>query len=1327
MRPCLFLQIFFVSIAFQISAQEYYGQKQELLLYSIEKLNKINYASIERDNEGFIWIETGEKLYRYDGTNLKVIDQTGCSSSCILCTRDNQIWYEQNARIKILDLNSWKFLDFQELTNCPDLELRLMDLFEDKAGNIWIGSRTGLYKYSPQTKTLENVEFRHTTNENQKIVRSIFQDRTGCIWIGTFDGIYKIEDPDQVTDIMKYDWTNEYHYDPNNNLVLSFYEDSRTPDQLWVGTETGLCLMDKRSGKVNKFRKEKGLEIGNNCIKSIVRYSENQLMLGTDNGLYLFDLESQTIAGSFFKDSYRTNTIAGNVINQLKRFDNDLIWISTNNGITQCIISQSPFTEHKLHDRQSKTFIPEINAISTDGDRLFFTSPNAIIESDTQGCILNETYTTEAVARTIQVDRFGSVWIGSSNGIYCYDPATGKNLHFGVDDKGIPLKYVTRIVFENDESLWTNTINGICHLALSRDEKGRIMNSRLQIFQFAQGSLTNSIPSSLDIDCMGNLWVGTYSNGLIRFDPVSNRFNYRPAELKDLSNSRINCILCSKDKIWFGLNSGLGYYDCVTRNYTTIDLQAKVRSIIEDQNGDIWIASEYGISRFDSRDNSLSNHYNLGRHNVIERFTENNCAIDKNGILYFAGNNGFLKFNPANLQEQSQDIPLLFTGLNINGSDINPGDKIDNRIVYDRPLHKTEQLCFVDGKKAISLHFSLLDYNSLSQHKFKYRFTQKNGESLTFENNNGILTLHHLKRGKYTVDVTACNTEGDLCENGIRVQLSILGRVWERPFMIFLYCLVGLAIVLFIIYENIQSLKYKRQMEKQDAERKLQEQSDQLKMDFFTNISHEFKTPLTLISGPVATLLEETGQESHRKLLSIIKDNSVKLQTMVEQIIDFRKIESHSFPLFLRTGDLIPVIRDVCESFHYPALAKEIDLEFRSEVPELIMNFDKSKIEKIISNLLSNAIKFTPGSGKISVLITRDVASVTIEISDTGVGIARKDLELIFNRFYQADNNADQNTKGTGIGLFLAREFTLMHHGEIHAESVEGHGSRFVVQLPIAVNAIEEAAAVAENGDLPRVLIVDDSDEIRAFLKLSLGNEYCILEAANGDEALQAIRKTIPDIVISDYMMPGMSGIELIRNIRGNVETDHIPCILLTVRDTDQDRIEGLSNGADDYITKPFNPQVLRIKIRSQLAKMQKLKERYSSLSYTRTTLNDTPESSTDKLMREVLSAIEANMSNENYDINDLSSAVGISHQSLYRKIKAVTGMTLNEYIRTIRLTRAEQLLRSTDYTVSEIAYMVGFGNRSYFSRIFTKKYGISPKDYSKRCKTESGSSSGTE
>jgi signal transduction histidine kinase/DNA-binding response OmpR family regulator len=733
---------------------------------------------------------------------------------------------------------------------------------------------------------------------------------------------------------------------------------------------------------------------------------------------------------------------------------------------------------------------------------------------------------------------------------------------------------------------------------------------------------------------------------------------------------------------------------------------------------------------------------------------------DKSGFFFIGGRHeNYYRFHPDSIHDNlvAPDVYLTNFYLFNKPVGIFPADKTS-------PLHENlssaKELVLNYKQSDFAFEFTALNYNLAEKNRFAYKMEGYNEDWIYTDAKRRIAGYTNLDQGEYVFRVKASNNDGVWNEAGTSIKIKILPPPWKTKVAYFIYGLIIMISLYFVRSLMIRELNLKNSLRLEHLELEKEREFDAIKTKFFTNISHEFRTPLTLISGPVNKLIarakENKTEENDLKYLQLIEQNSKRLAQLTNQLLDFRKIETGTMKLELYQGDMVPFIQDICDRFTQFAQNKKVTLEFTSSEKVLNAWFDPDKLDKITSNLLSNAIKFTPENGKVSVHISQKhdhSNGIILKVKDSGIGISPEDLGHIFNRFYQVSSSNTSFFEGSGIGLALAKDMAKLCNGDITAQSTVGDGSVFTVELPVKLSQFDNYTILSElkkadpetdviynsksetetqiisnpsdqirNEAKPTVLIMEDNKDMRFYISDILKKTCNTEEAENGILGLEKAFQISPDIIICDVMMPGMDGIEVIQNLKTDIRTSHIPIILLTALSSVENKLKGLETGATDYITKPFNPDILLLKIKNTISSQQRAKEYYiksieqivnpkfqgQNIQPREVAINSMNE----KILHQALEIVEKNISDPEFNVDMFSVAIGMEASTLYKKLMALIDMPPGEFIRDIRMKRAAQLLDQNKISISEIAYMVGFDSPNYFSKVFKKYYNISPTDY---------------
>ena len=897
------------------------------------------------------------------------------------------------------------------------------------------------------------------------------------------------------------------------------------------------------------------------------------------------------------------------------------------------------------------------------------------------------------------------------------------------------------------------------------DDKGRIwiasLGGGLQCLEPLSGTfetytsnnsalLENNVTSLCWVDD-NTLFFGTASQGVGTMDMRTReikKIQGQSGSMK-LSNDAVNHVYKdSRGLVWIATREGLNVYD--TRRHMFLDLfpvaEAKgnfIAAITEDQERNMWVSTSRKVIRVtvasDGKGSYLFDSRAYNSEDGLQNcdFNQRSIKTLHNGIIAIGGLYGVNVFAPDHIRYNKMLPNVMFTGLSLFDEAVKVGQSYGGRVLIKKELNDVENVEFDYKQNIFSVSFASDNYNLPEKTQYMYKLEGFNNDWLTLPVGVHNVTFTNLAPGKYVLRVKAINSDGY-----VGIKEATLGIVVNPPFWMswwaYLLYAAGLVVVLFLArYRMLKREREKFHLQQIENEVAKNEEINNMKFRFFTNVSHELRTPLTLIISPLEGMLKETTDELQSTRLQLMYRNAQRLLHLVNQLLDFRKGEMSTHQLSLSEGDIISYVHSVCNSFLLMADKKHIQFSFFSGIDTFSMAFDADKVGKIVMNLLSNAFKFTPEGGRVTVMIehvTGTPDTLEIKIADTGIGISDVDKEHIFDRFYQADHKGVEETTGNGIGLSLVRDFVTLHEGEVKVFDNIGTGSVFVIQFPVKhvetqVQLPEETGMSVgdeedremkeevreETGrkDFPLLLVVDDNEDFRIFMRYSLELQYRVKLAVNGNEAWEMMQEELPDLVISDVMMPQMDGNELCRLIKQDKRTAHIPVILLTARQNTEAKLEGLQTGADDYVTKPFNMTILVLRIRKliELSRYHRVTQGMIDPAPSEIVITSLDE----KLIEKAIKYVEDNMSRTELSVEELSRELGMSRVHLYKKLLQITGKTPIEFIRVIRLKRAAQLLRESQLHVSEVAFEVGFNNPKYFSRYFKDEFGVLPSVYQEK------------
>lgn len=943
-----------------------------------------------------------------------------------------------------------------------------------------------------------------------------------------------------------------------------------------------------------------------------------------------------------------------------------------------------------------------------------------------------------AIVLKIYVDSRSKIWIGSFiDGLCVFDYNTGYcNYMEGlVDDNGNTVIGVSDIVEDGYGRLWIATIGGgIYYYDLN--------TSILHKYQTEVGPAINSWTNALALDNDGNLYIGTY-NGIYSINTTDQSLT----QGKYLPKYLVYDIMSDDGGLlWIGTSEGLLCWDITEDTvvkYTTADRLPSntIYAIKRDENGNIWIGTNNGLSRFNPRVGSFAN-YSVDDGLQGREFSKKASYKDSNGMLWFGGINGITYFNPQIIKDISYNWKIRLTGFYIQGDrpvntkTMSGGD----RIVYS-PIFDATDFYLSHDDNSFSLEMAPVEYNAPNQLAFQY--SVNDGEWTMVSRGINRIYFNNLSPGNYRIRVRAVDGDRASDDNIYNVHIA---SPWWRSKSAYLAYFIMILVIAFVILWQRNIIINKR---KEIREREIHEEINDAKLTFMTNIMHEIRTPMTLIAGPLGTIMTDDKDPGRQRMYHTMHRNIERILSLVNQLIDLRRLDKCKLSLKFAQIDIVAFINNIIQLYEYQNLNRNISLEFDHESSDrLDVWISPMYFDKIIGNLLSNAFKYTPTGGNISIRLKVHYNSnldeplnnhVEIVVDDNGIGIDPADLENIFNRFYQGKNSYNISKPGTGIGLDLARSLVKLHFGTIHAENNQYGGARFVVRLPlgnshlskedlcedeVALNSgISKSVESVESLSLDetkqrsssknKVLVVEDDDEIRQYIINALSPYYHMLEADNGKEGISIAFKHKPNLIISDIMMPEMDGMSMCQSIKRNINLNHIPVILLTAKVEESDNMKGLEAGADAYITKPFTVKFLKRNVDSLLAKYEQLRNTFGDRQIQDGKLDEISVKSHDeKLMDRIMSVINSNLDNQNLTADFIADKVGLSRTHLYRKLKELTNQSTRDFIRNVRLRQAANLMSQKHYTVNEVARLTGFSDANNFSTAFKKLYGVSPTEY---------------
>ena len=1335
-----------------LSAQQQYSFLQ---VNNVDGLGSDRISCVHKDSRGFIWIGTKSGLSRYDGSTVvnykhDSTDSTSLPDNYIIkIQEDNKgnLLIQTGTGYYVYDVRKERYYaDINKYLGIKPGVIYIEKIYCDKNKNYWLKTYTQRYyqKWNFESFELEDlfpdqlsenkqvIDFKHTNNEYYYL----FDDGTlECFNDSTFE--------------LKFTDTFLSGKTDGGSLTPGFYVDDEH-DIWFYGNDNGILYYQQGTKKWHHYSVNKGAyRLSSNIIYEVIQDDKGLIWVATDHGgINIINKFSGEIT-KLYHQTDNDKSIADDSVTDLYLDDDKIMWVATNkNGLSYYheSIHKFPHYRNLLSDNKSLPF-SDVNCFIEDhkGNLWIGTNGGGLVYYDRK----LKKYTTykhskndltslsSDVVMSLFIDHENYLWVGTySGGVNRFDGKQFKRYQYKTSSaQGLTNNNVWSIIEDDKHNIWIGTNGG--GIEVYSKEK----DSFLKLLNKGKFNIPTKHISDLHRLSNGNILIGT-AYGAYLYDTKEQRYKRIPGLVDGLGfvNKSVNAVFeDTRGLYWIATNEGLIVVDPQTAfvklfNSTDGLPEHIMNCIEEDEFQTIWVSKSTGLSQIivnkSLRDQEYSfyiYHYTKEDGLQANEFNPNASYKTKTNELIFGGVNGFNLFKSKNIKSNKVLPRVVFTGFQVYNQNVLPDVKIKNTKLLDESITNTKQIELKHAMNVFSIDFAALNYFIPEKIKYKYMLEGFNDEWLTLDNTLPRVTYTNLNAGEYVLKVKASNNDGVWNEKYAELKITVLPPFYATPLAFVIYTFIILSLLVYYRYSMLRKERLKFAIEQERLQAKQNHEMDEMKLRFLTNVSHEFRTPLTLILTPMQKLLAQENVGDNRKLLEVVDRNAKNLLGLVNQLLDFRKLELHGMRYSPSYGDMIEFLHGVIDSFEEGFKKKKIEFIFLHEVDAFMLNFDKDKLQKVMMNLLSNALKFTPENGVVTLKfdVDTDLQMVHISVTDTGVGIKKEDIDKIFVRFYQSETNKKLGLSGSGIGLNLAREMVQLQNGTIRVESEEGQGATFVVSLPNeeSMHTDEDEQTDKESAEMqeeeapvqgtPSVLLVEDNEDFRTFMKDTLSDRFKVYEAADGQIGYDMVHKMMPDLIISDVMMPNKDGIELCQMLRSDIKTSHLPIILLTARIADEDKIKGLENGADDYITKPFNMELLLLRINSLLKKRSKMQKQFQkNIEINPSEVKIT--SMDEKLIKNAIAIVEENMEEAGFSVEDFSKKLGMSRVHLYKKLMAITGKSPVEFIRIIRLKRGAQLLEKSQMSISEVAYSVGFNSPRYFSKYFKEEYGMLPTAYVK-------------
>lgn len=1355
--------VFIISIVLILSSQFTEAQKTKITFERINGLPPV-IPCIFQDKLGYIWFGTYRGIHRYDGYSFKayvprdvdttllfnqvVTDLPNLVIYAICGDREGNIWAGHSQGLEKLDpmTGQVKHYRLNPKTALTDPSNSVSALLEDSGGNLWIGTGNGLYLFDKPTETFKWIRYDSTDSQSliHNSVNTIYEDRSGNLWFGTGGGLDKLDKSGKFIHYCTNVRNPDSWEDGFSRWVLSVFEDN--DGLMWIGTSSGLIEFNRSTGLYTLYKHDPRdpESLANNFVRSISGDSDGNLWISA-NGVDIFNKQTKKFS-RYGYDQKDPGSISGNYVTKILAERSGTIWIATDGrGLNKFTPGKRHVKEYPL-DKYGDLTNHRWSLAEDKQGKIWIGTDDGLVSFDP----VNELFIAEKFKSNVAgilIDKKGTLWMSSRpTGNLFFKKNGEEKINQFVDSEGkIFAETISFMRNSNDGNIWISTWDRILKLYPEKKKIEEVVK-----FDVSIGALCE--------DKTGLLWIGT-DVGLICYDiknKTTTKFSYDASDSLTLGGNAVGDIFEDGfGNLWIIANSTLNKFDRIRQKCIRwsgkVGLPLGFFKAIGDSHGNIWIFNGNAIKYNPVTDE-------------VKIFADVKFGQPykmRNGEIYlvvprlFSKIQSLIRINPDSLRNNKFIAPIVLTDFR----------KFEKSYPFDKEI----QLYF--DENYLSFEFAALSFIHPERNQYAYKMDGMDNDWI-YSGTRRYASYPNLDPGKYTFRVKGSNSDGVWNEEGTSIAIIISPPWWKTWWAYTSYALIFLISLYAVRRYELGRIRLKNQLKLDEAILKEKEETEKMKSSFFANISHEFRTPLTLIQGPAEKIFSNSS-ENITKDADIIRKNSRRLLQLINQLLELSKLEAGKLKLEASKGNIVPFAKGAALSFESLAESKDIDLKILAEKEFIEIYFDKEKMMKILTNILSNAFKFTSEEGTITVSVYtkspfhpsfvkegNEEGSVEIKIRDTGIGIAPEEIPKLFDRFYQVDSSFTREYEGTGIGLALTKELVELHHGSIRVESEKGSWAEFTLEFPLDRKHLKDEEVIEEskeeviltplqrgknlnstddrkvttlldsslsvNGRTPQndiekdedktiILIVEDNYDMRQYIRESLDGNYLIEEAVNGEQGVRKAAKIIPDLIISDMMMPRMDGNELVRILKNDEKTSHIPIILLTAKAGHEDKLEGLETGADDYLTKPFDIKELQVRIKNLISIRKKLQEKFKNPEYHQSAKRKAEErklsSLDEKFIRKVNEAIEKHLSEEDFNAEEFGVEVGMSRTQFYRKLKAITGMPASLYLRNIRLARAKKMIEEKQGNISEIAYSVGFSSPSYFTKCFKDEFGYPPSE----------------
>jgi signal transduction histidine kinase/ligand-binding sensor domain-containing protein/DNA-binding NarL/FixJ family response regulator len=1353
-----------------------------------------------KDSQGFIWFGTEQGLMRYDGYNTIIYDRVqGVSKSLssqkitsIIEDKEGNLWLGTfQGGINMFDPKTETFHNFlTDSLSFGSKDINAMAM--DQNGHLWIGYRNGgLDRFDPNNHKI--INYQHIPDDKNSIISSgvsaLFFDDNNNLWIGTWDnGLCLLENKELEKPFYSrliFQDRSGYHNGSRINKIFSIKQDKL--GNIWLASfGEGLIAYNPPKNRYIQLQVIRSQE-RRNSFRDICVSSAGNLITGRDNLNIIKNIAIESVHQSFMENkpyypgenhlsnlTLTTGSLTPHVYSILEGA-NGLLWIGTDVGVYK--LSPRKFNSYGIIPGKSSGNITA-GTISESGRYFFSAWDDGIyyskgMDDDIRTSKFSKLEIPGRVfddITTIAAGKEDEIWFTSiDQGIFRYNLKTRKLTSYARDFQGAGvsnINYCRASVKGPGNSMWFGTAAGLLIYWPDTDSLYYYTENASDPY-----SLSNEFINCIAFESDTVVWMGTLQGGLNRgiIDKNGNginkfeHFGYDYNDPTSISENNISSIFISSNgDLWVGTsNNGLNYFNREKENFTRYDKEIgfasnKISSIVEDNNKNLWLATPAGLIKFNPSENILVN-YSISVDKQIYYFNNNGC-FKRGDNLIFSTRENLITFDPSAISDQDPPDKIKITGLKVFNQIIHPGEKYSNKIILPKSIELADNLVLSFSNNTFSFYFSLLDFYSPFNNQYMYKLEGYDKKWIPTYSGSPVAKYSNVPPGDYKFVVKGANKDGVWVDSPTELNITILPPWYKSNPAIIMYLVILLGLAYLVRRITVGRVNYLNEIKLQKILHEKDNEVNQTKLKFFTNISHEIRTPVTLILAPLESIYNRTTDGALKNQIYHVLRNARKLTGLLGQLMDFRKIESGNLQLKVTRDNIVNYLKEVVEDFRESCVQKNIDIRLTTNMKEILVWYDAGKMDKIIRNLLSNAYKFTPRGGIIEVkAYTRAMKEerkptvdgengreiLVVKITDNGSGIPEEYKEKVFDRFYQVENGiSSNNPEGTGIGLSIVKEFVQMHRGEIFVDSIPNVETTFSIHLPLGnehFQSHEIADPEVNNYSIPEevekgrqhqsdildqlddfqtgapdytILIVEDNDELRRFLRETLSKQYKIVEARNGIEGYEKARSELPELIISDVMMPEMDGLEMTQKLKNNIRTSHLPIILLTAKSAIEDRITGLKTGADSYIPKPFHPLHLEVRVQKLIALRKSLRAKFSK--DLEINVEEMGIGSVDaEFLEKLKNIIEENIGDFDLSVEKLCKSIGMSRSNLFKKLKSLTDMSPSEFVRNVRLKKALNLMvQDRSLNIADVGYKVGFGSPSYFTHCFRNVYGSSPREF---------------